>query len=51
MESLSSSPWLRRALVTALLTGLFLLGFNVLRPFIVPAISRDAVGVRVSRRW
>ncbi len=38
MESLSSSPWLRRALVTALLTGLFLLGFNVLRPFIVPAI-------------
>lgn len=38
MESLSSSPWLRRTLVAALLTGLFLLGFNVLRPFIVPAI-------------
>jgi len=38
METLSSSPWLRRALVTVLLTGLFLLGFNVLRPFIVPAI-------------
>jgi predicted PurR-regulated permease PerM len=38
MESLSAAPWLRRALVGALLTGLVLLGFIVLQDFIVPAI-------------
>jgi len=38
METLGSAPWLRRAIVAAMIAGLFLLGFNVLQPFIVPAI-------------
>jgi len=38
MQELSSSPWLRRTLVAAMIAGLFVLGFNVLQPFIVPAI-------------
>jgi predicted PurR-regulated permease PerM len=38
MENLGSAPWLRRAIVAAMIAGLFLLGFNVLQPFIVPAI-------------
>jgi predicted PurR-regulated permease PerM len=38
METLSSTPWLRRAIVAVLIAGLFLLGFSVLQPFVVPAI-------------
>jgi predicted PurR-regulated permease PerM len=38
MEPLSAAPWLRRALVGALLAGLVLLGIIVLQDFIVPAI-------------
>lgn len=38
MESLATAPWLRRILVAALLAGLIVLAFEVLRPFIVPVI-------------
>ena len=38
MEDLASAPWLRRLLVAALLAGLIVLAFEVLKPFIVPVI-------------
>lgn len=38
METLSAAPWLRRALVGALLAGLLVLGFMVLQNFIVPTV-------------
>ncbi len=38
MQDLSSAPWLRRVILIVLLAGLFILGFMVLQPFIVPAI-------------
>lgn len=38
MQELSSAPWLRRVIIIVLLAGLFILGFMVLQPFIVPVI-------------
>jgi predicted PurR-regulated permease PerM len=38
MQELDSAVLMRRVMTTALLLGLVLLGFQVLRPFIVPAI-------------
>lgn len=38
MNTMSAAPWMRRAIVGALLAGLFVLGFDVLQPFIVPTI-------------
>ncbi len=38
MDDLESAPWLRRLLVAALLAGLVVLAFEVLKPFIVPVI-------------
>ena len=38
MQDLSSAPWLRRAIIIALLAGVFMLGFMVMQPFIVPVI-------------
>ena len=38
MQDIESSALLRRLITALLLAGLLLLGFQVLRPFIVPAI-------------
>ena len=38
MDNPTSSPWLRRLIVAALLAGLVVLGFQVLQPFIVPVV-------------
>ncbi|MFO1409326.1 MAG: hypothetical protein U1F06_02950 [Steroidobacteraceae bacterium] len=38
MQDLDSSAMMRRLVTALLLAGLLLLGFQVLRPFIVPAI-------------
>ena len=38
MNTMSAAPWMRRAIVGGLLAGLFVLGFDVLQPFIVPTI-------------
>ncbi len=38
MQDLSSAPWLRRVIIIVLLAGLFILGFMVMQPFIVPVI-------------
>jgi len=38
MEDFVSAPWLRRAIIAALLAGLVVLGFQVLEPFIVPIV-------------
>jgi len=38
MEDIASAPWLRRLIVAALLAGLIVLAFEVLKPFIVPVI-------------
>lgn len=38
LEDLGRAVWLRRLIVTAILTGLVLLAFMVLQPFIVPVI-------------
>jgi predicted PurR-regulated permease PerM len=38
MEDFVSAPWLRRLLTVALLSGLVLLGFRVMAPFIVPVV-------------
>ena len=38
MEDLVSAAWLRRLITVVLLTGLVLLGFRVMEPFIVPVV-------------
>ena len=38
LSDLPTSPWFRRLVVAALVTGILLLTFSVLRPFIVPLI-------------
>jgi predicted PurR-regulated permease PerM len=38
MQDAVSAPWLRRLITVALLTGLVVLGFRVMEPFIVPVI-------------
>ena len=38
MEDFVSAPWLRRLITATLLTGLVLLGFRVMEPFIVPVV-------------
>jgi predicted PurR-regulated permease PerM len=37
-EAASAARWMRLAMIGGLLAGLFVLGFNVLQPFIVPTI-------------
>jgi predicted PurR-regulated permease PerM len=44
VEDLASAPWLRRLIVVTLLAGLVLLSFEVLRPFIVPALWAAIIG-------
>jgi predicted PurR-regulated permease PerM len=38
MEDFVSAPWLRRLITAAVLAGLFVLGFQVLEPFIIPIV-------------
>ena len=38
MEDFVSAPWLRRLITAGLLTGLVVLGFRVMEPFIVPVV-------------
>ncbi|MGH8237436.1 MAG: AI-2E family transporter, partial [Steroidobacteraceae bacterium] len=38
LADLPTAPWFRRVLVAALILGIVLLTFSVLRPFVVPLI-------------
>src|SRR5258708_19569852 len=44
MEDFGSATWLRRLITVVLLSGLVLLGFRVLEPFIVPLVWAAILG-------